>query len=335
VDQVMARSQDEKGADKANAIRKSQSRDRVALAKDIEANQKLVIQLNDEAAPIRAEVRKVEADVGPIKYIAAFIYGDNPDANVLEKAVTWITILIVIVLDPLAVVLLLASQYAFAWAKEEKERSWIDDQVDELNESAFVADEILKAGVTNSDPTDNVPIVEQAFEGVRDPNTGEWIQTGPSFEYEVHPDEGHADVPKYEPDDGPLTQNQIDQVNRSVVDYKILDDFSDPDWHEPVTTFTHEPDRIIVHDEAGTMVIPLERELPVAEHHTDGYVTIDGQVYHESAAPPHVKEDAITYVQNEEQAESNQWMNVVSKTQTVSENEYLDTLEKKKQNDGK
>jgi hypothetical protein len=124
VDQVMARSQDEKGADKANAIRKSQSRDRAALAKDIEANQKLVIQLNDEAAPIRAEVRKVEAEVGPIKYIAAFIYGSNPDANILEKAVTWVIIIIVSVFDPLAVILLLASQYSFQWfrtAREEQE----------------------------------------------------------------------------------------------------------------------------------------------------------------------------------------------------------------------
>ena len=103
VDQVMARSQDEKGADKANAIRKSQSRDRVALAKDIEANQKLVIQLNDEAAPIRAEVRKVEAEVGPIKYIAALIYGDNPDQNILEKAVTWVIMIIVFVFDRLLV----------------------------------------------------------------------------------------------------------------------------------------------------------------------------------------------------------------------------------------
>jgi hypothetical protein len=40
--------------------------------------------------------------VGPIKYIAALIYGDNPDANLLEKAVRWVIILIVIVFDPLA-----------------------------------------------------------------------------------------------------------------------------------------------------------------------------------------------------------------------------------------
>jgi hypothetical protein len=121
VDQVMGRSSDEKGADKANAIRKSQQRDRANIAKDIEANQKLISKLNDEAAPIRAEVRKVEAEVGPIKYIAAFIYGDNPDANVLEKAVTWVIIIIVSVFDPLAVILLLASQYSFQWFRKQEE----------------------------------------------------------------------------------------------------------------------------------------------------------------------------------------------------------------------
>ena len=115
VDQVMARSTTEGGADKSNAIRNSQKRDRAALAKDIEANQKIISQLNDEAAPIRAEVRKVEADVGPIKYIAALIYGDNPDANLLEHAVRWVIILIVAVFDPLALTLLLAATKTFEW----------------------------------------------------------------------------------------------------------------------------------------------------------------------------------------------------------------------------
>lgn len=115
VDQVMARSTTEGGADKSNAIRKSQAKDRASLAKDIEANQKTIAQLNDQAAPIRAEVRKVEADVGPIKYIAALIYGDNPDANLLEHAVRWVIILIVAVFDPLALTLLLAATKTFEW----------------------------------------------------------------------------------------------------------------------------------------------------------------------------------------------------------------------------
>ena len=119
VDQVMGRSTDEKGADKAVALRRSQGKERTRLVAEIEAEQKTISRLNEEAAPIRAEVRKVEAEVGPIKYIAAFVYGSNPDANVLEKAVTWVIIIIVSVFDPLAVILLLASQYSFQWFRNE------------------------------------------------------------------------------------------------------------------------------------------------------------------------------------------------------------------------
>jgi hypothetical protein len=124
VDQVMARSQDEKGADKAVAIRKAQQKDRNRISQEIAQSQKTINALNEERAPIAAEVRKVEAEVGPIKYIAAFIYGNNTDANLLEKAVTWVIIIIVSVFDPLAVILLLASQYSFQWfrkAREEQE----------------------------------------------------------------------------------------------------------------------------------------------------------------------------------------------------------------------
>jgi hypothetical protein len=120
VDQIMGRSTSEQGADKSNAVRRSQQKDRAALAKDIEANQKLIASLNEERAPIAAEVRKVEAEVGPIKYIAALIYGDNPDANLLEKSVVWVILTIVFVFDPLAVLLLLASQMSFQWLKDDK-----------------------------------------------------------------------------------------------------------------------------------------------------------------------------------------------------------------------
>jgi len=127
VDQVMARSTDEKGADKSNAIRRSQQRDRAALAKDIEANQKLIASLNDEAAPIRAEIRKVEAEVGPLKYIAKFIYDEKVDENMLEKAVTWIIILIVVVFDPLAVIMLLGAQMTFAWNRKGHDPLEVED----------------------------------------------------------------------------------------------------------------------------------------------------------------------------------------------------------------
>jgi hypothetical protein len=195
VDQVLGRSADEKGADKAVALRRAQQKERTRLQNEISQSQKSIAELNDARAPIAAEVRKVEAEVGPIKYIAHLLYGENPDANVLERAVIWVTVLIVIVLDPLAVVLLLASQYSFQRFREQlyaEGDSPLGPIVDVVSpeptvtatntESAFVADEILKAGVTNSNPEDNVPVVEEGFEGVRDPKTGEWIQTGPNFD---------------------------------------------------------------------------------------------------------------------------------------------------------
>ena len=144
VDQVMGRSSDEKGADKAVSIRKAQSRDRSALAKDTEANQKLIATLNDQAAPIRAEVRKVEAEVGPIKYIAAFIYGETNE-GLLEKAVTWVIIILIVVFDPMAVILLLASQVSFQNFREREnskpdyepdDEPLTDQQIEQIKKSA-------------------------------------------------------------------------------------------------------------------------------------------------------------------------------------------------------
>jgi hypothetical protein len=118
VDQVMGRSEDEKGADKAVAIRRTQQKERSRLTQEIGESQKRIATLNEERAPIAKEVRKVEAEVGPIKYIAAFIYGDNPDQNILERAVRWVIILLVIVFDPLAIMLVLAANQSKDWDKE-------------------------------------------------------------------------------------------------------------------------------------------------------------------------------------------------------------------------
>jgi len=118
VDQVMGRSADEKGAEKAVQIRRSQAKERARLIAEIDTEQKTVAKLNEEAAPLRAEFRKIEAEVGPIKYIAALIYGDNPDANILERAVRWVIILLVCVFDPLAIMMLLAATESLRWARE-------------------------------------------------------------------------------------------------------------------------------------------------------------------------------------------------------------------------
>ena len=158
VDQVMARSQDEKGADKAVAIRKAQQKDRSRINQEIAQSQKSISTLNEERAPIAAEVRKVEAEVGPIKYIAAFIYGTAPDSSMLEQAVTWIIILIVVVFDPLAVIMLLASQMTFSWAKKEKQISIAD----------LDRDDPAAAEEKAAYEADNGPLAEEYIEALKE-----------------------------------------------------------------------------------------------------------------------------------------------------------------------
>jgi hypothetical protein len=120
VDQRLARGDTEAGAERAVQIRRQQAPERARLQREIGEAQKVIAQLNEERAPIAAKNRKVEAEVGPIKYIAALIYGDNPDTNLLERAVRWVTIMIVIVFDPLAIILILAANNSLRWEREDR-----------------------------------------------------------------------------------------------------------------------------------------------------------------------------------------------------------------------
>ena len=81
---------------------------------------KLIDELTEEKYAIEAEYRKLEAEVGPIKYIAEFIY-EEADRDILEQAVRWVIITIIFVFDPLAVLLLIASQYTFEWRRKDGE----------------------------------------------------------------------------------------------------------------------------------------------------------------------------------------------------------------------
>ena len=77
--------------------------------------------LTEEKYALEIEYRKLEAEVGPIKYIAEFVYGEQADKNMLEKAVTWVIVIIIFVFDPLAVLLLIAAQYTFDFRRKELE----------------------------------------------------------------------------------------------------------------------------------------------------------------------------------------------------------------------
>jgi hypothetical protein len=182
VDQVMGRSSDTKGADKAVAVRRGQQKERQRLLAEIAESQKRITALNQDRAPIAAEVRKVEAEVGPIKYIAALIYGDSPDTNVLERAVRWVIILLVFVFDPLAIMMLLAATESLKWAREK-------------------------------------PKEEIAEDGYKTP----WPAPVEESEYVKWPGGVGIPEPAYEPDDGPLTDDQLEQIRESAAtDYQPI-----------------------------------------------------------------------------------------------------------------
>jgi hypothetical protein len=95
--------------------------------KDLEVNieniQPEIDGLREEKYVFEKQYRQFEAEVGPVKYIAQLIYGDDPDQNLLEAAVRWVIILIVAVFDPLAIMMLLAATETFAWRRQDKENS--------------------------------------------------------------------------------------------------------------------------------------------------------------------------------------------------------------------
>ena len=141
------------GAERAVAVRRSQARERADLTRQIEEAQARILKIQEEKAPIASQLRKVEAEVGPIRYVAALIYGDNPDANTLEKAVRWMIILIVFVFDPLALTLVIASQHSFRWMKEDELK-----KDDEIVPSPPVIDEPIKEPVVEekvAEPSDD------------------------------------------------------------------------------------------------------------------------------------------------------------------------------------
>jgi hypothetical protein len=125
VDQTISRTTEASGAERAITIRRGQQKERARILNEIGTAQAKISKYNEERAPIASEVRKVEAEVGPIKYIAALIYGDESanDTTMLEKAVRIVTILIVIVFDPLAVLLLIAANWNL---KHSGGRRWND-----------------------------------------------------------------------------------------------------------------------------------------------------------------------------------------------------------------
>jgi hypothetical protein len=188
VDQVMGRSTDEKGADKAVSLRRAQAKERNRLLAEIAAEQKKITVISEERAPIAAEVRKVEAEVGPIKYIAALVYGDNPDTNLLERAVRWVIIILVVVFDPLAIMMVLAATESMKWERERRLQPAYEPDDGPLTDQQV---EQLRATAESELPTGEVVETSKLFDEdlPKDPHPPGWmydeLQSNPLNEAEI------------------------------------------------------------------------------------------------------------------------------------------------------
>jgi hypothetical protein len=317
VDQTMARSTTEQGADKAANLRRSQQRERTNLQNEIAAAQKKIAAYNEERAPIAKDLRAVEAEVGPIKYIAALIYGDNPDANVLEKAVTWVIIIIVFVFDPLAVILLLASQYSFQWFRKEEETTEGDSPTSsESNDTPTVTTD-------DSTPKDTLPEAEQRHSNYVPamPLTTQYIVA------EDVNDEPIADVKESEEKEdyeileaatiseaAAMTAWKRDhpdsslKVQRKMLERGIINHLPWEDYLKPKADFLEMTDREVAEEAARWAAEKLE-ERP-GDYLSESESKKNAVTWMENEGGHQVKKTLEGYEQNAEQSERTIWQRI-------------------------
>jgi hypothetical protein len=109
--------------DKSVSIRRSQAPQRKELKDEIDVANKHIDGFNDEKFKLQSEIRALELEVGPIRYIAELMYGaENNNTKNIEGAVKIFTLLIVSILDPLAIILLVAANHSIMRRQDEKKQ---------------------------------------------------------------------------------------------------------------------------------------------------------------------------------------------------------------------
>ena len=101
--------------------RKEQEAERNELNTTIDESTDAIATLTQKKSQLNADRIAIEAEVGPIKYIAELIYGES-STGVLEDAVRGVILIIVFVFDPLAVLLLVAANQSLLQEQQKRRR---------------------------------------------------------------------------------------------------------------------------------------------------------------------------------------------------------------------
>jgi hypothetical protein len=147
-----------RGPDGAIAIRSSQAEERLALNETIETSYNVIEDLQVELLPLKKEQISLEAEIGPLKYIAELVYGEENARDNFDNAVRWIIILLVFVFDPLAIMLLIVSTGAFKRDKLKIKPLIDEDQImrmyiDENKSSNSFSDNTGESATANTGKT--------------------------------------------------------------------------------------------------------------------------------------------------------------------------------------
>ena len=113
--------------------RKKQKEERDFLNTEIKNAMDEIAKLTNAKSDIDIEQLKIEADVGPLKYVAELIYGENAKDN-FDSAVRIIILVLIFVFDPLAVLLLIAANISLKqWRDKRNEKKKIEDEEAKAN----------------------------------------------------------------------------------------------------------------------------------------------------------------------------------------------------------
>lgn len=107
LDRIVSNEADSK---QASRIRNRQRADRATLDAEISNTTREIESINAKLLPIRSQQARTEAEIGPLKYVAELVYGEDAKSH-FDSAVRFVIIIIVFVFDPLAIVLLIAANH--------------------------------------------------------------------------------------------------------------------------------------------------------------------------------------------------------------------------------
>jgi|TARA_B110000240_G_scaffold141863_1_gene156924 hypothetical protein len=126
--------------------RKKQEPERLELNTAIKESSNEIDKLSEKKGVLSLEQNKIEAEVGPIKYVAELIYGENAEDN-FDSAVRIVILILIFVFDPLAVLLLIAANISLRQWRMGKQSIKLQKEInlqDKLNKQKKRLDKLGK-----------------------------------------------------------------------------------------------------------------------------------------------------------------------------------------------